>query len=98
MTSKYGWIVTRDHLADEDSNDAGTVGPRNICPDIAARLKAGEGRAWKAKDDDGETYYDGRIICDDDDYLFAPLEDFAMPNAGATEILYKNGNGPWSVL
>lgn len=43
-------------------------------------------------DDDGELYYSGRMITDDnppdEEACGGPLDDFGAPNAGATEIRY----------
>jgi len=38
---------------------------------------------------DSELYYEGYLVGGDD---FEPLDDFGMPDAGATEIRY---NGEW---
>jgi len=49
------------------------------------------------RDCDNIDYYKGRII---GDYTgFEPLEDYGTPNAGATDILYKNKDTRvWEVL
>lgn len=60
-------------------------------------LKAGEGQRFRMYDDDGELYYDGRIVGDYDG--FEPLDDFGMPNVGCTNIRYLNANtGAWETL
>lgn len=94
----YGWIITQDYTADTSEPEGtnlsakGVMGPHNINPDIEKQLEAGRGRAFRMKDDDGETYYSGRIITPPEDEQgemdFAPLDDFGKPNAGATEIWY----------
>ena len=106
----YGWIIDRDHLAydlgsvdHDDRDDTGTIGPRNIYPSIKAQLRAGEGEKFRMYDDDGELYYEGRIVFHPDyeapDMQFEPLDDFGMPNAGCTTIKYRNRNtGKWEVL
>lgn len=85
----------------DNRDDSGTVGPNNIDPEIERRLKVrwqiaaragrrsseGEGRRFQMRDADGELYYSGRLIGDED---LAPLDDFGTPNAGATEIYYWN--------
>jgi hypothetical protein len=96
----YGWIIDTDVLYESDretfsKSDAGTVGPSNIDPAVEARLKAGEGEPFEMYDDDGEKYYTGRLLVPDDakadaEVEFAPLHDFGLPNAGATEIRYKD--------
>lgn len=53
-------------------------------------------------DDDGEVYYHGRFITATGEYGseddFGPLEDFGGPNAGCTEIQYKNAARQWETL
>lgn len=95
MAASYGWIVTKDLTGE---GDTGTMGPRNISPDIAHRLQKGEGRAWQAYDGDGTLLYLGRYLGPDDETMFMPLDDFATPNVGATTIKYKNGRGGWEAL
>ena len=94
----YGWIVDRDHLFRGQSwerDDKGTMGPRGVPDTLVKDLKSGEGTRWKAYDDDGNLYYTGRIVGDYDG--FEPLEDFAMPNAGAVTIKYLE-DGQWRTL
>lgn len=104
--SPYGWIVDVDRVSvdgpelDQPSR-VGTVGPSNISPVINARLLANDAapdvRQWRCKDDDGEIYYEGRYI--GSVYGFAPLTDFAQPDAGATTIEYLNPTtGQWEAL
>lgn len=54
-------------------------------------------RRWRCMDDDGELYYEGRFI-GPESRIFAPLEDFAMPDAGATTIEYLAPSGAWEAL
>lgn len=88
----------------------GTLGPHNIHPSIKAVLEtAADATAasadplrtvwrWRCLDDDGELYYEGRFI-GDEIRMFAPLEDFAQPDAGATTIEYLNAEtGAWERL
>lgn len=82
----HGWIVTADHVC--DGQDIGRHGPSAIAPEVLSDLKAGKGKEWRAKDDDGEVYYHGRYIGPDDERCLSPLDNFAMPNAGATTIEY----------
>lgn len=57
-------------------------------------------REFKLYDDDGELYYTGKMMCADGSDpmesgdLFAPLDDYGMPNAGCTELRVWNG-GEW---
>lgn len=88
---RYAWIIDVDHLADEDiGTSVGLTGPRNAAPELIARLSNGEGHRFEMRDDDGESYYLGRVIYSDPKVTegFEPLEDFGMPNAGATSILF----------
>jgi hypothetical protein len=93
MKSDYAWIVTQDHL---DDKKVEVIGPSNASPEQIEELKAGAGETFKMYDDDGELYYTGRII---GDYCgFEPLDDYGEPNAGATEIKYKNDKDEWETL
>jgi hypothetical protein len=49
---------------------------------------------FKMYDDDGEFYYGGYAKEEE----FYPLDDFGMPNAGATEIKYRQVNGKYETL
>lgn len=106
MSAKYGWIIDIDTLADASEpaasnlNAVGLTGPRDISVEITERLKAGEGKNFRMKDDDGEVYYEGRIILLEDadpESEFGPLDDFGAPNAGCTSIEYKTEKG-WEYL
>src|SRR3546814_2208380 len=72
----------KDHIADGEAepgtllNAVGLVGPRDIAHEIETRLKAGEGEPFRLYDDDGELYYEGRIIGDHTGWDgFTPLDD-----------------------
>jgi hypothetical protein len=101
--STYGWTIDKDHLIDQfpdiGKDEAGIRGPRDITPEIEAKLDAGEGHVFRMYDDDGELYYTGRLVGDKDDEIegFAPLNDFGTPNAGAVRIDYKEGRS-WATL
>lgn len=99
MASRYGWIITRDHLADQDDGQdscVGLSGPRNISEATENALREGKGVAFRMYDDDGELYVSGRIVGDFDG--FEPLDDYGMGGLGCTEIRYRDGNGPWRAL
>jgi hypothetical protein len=102
MTSTYAWIITRDYLAEEDGGlmpEKGTTGPRDAPDAMLAQLAAGEGTPFRLYDDDGELYYDGRLIGDSEsEDAFGPLDDFGRPNAGATEIRYLRPGKGWETL
>jgi len=97
--ARYAWIIDTDHLASPEFGDeAGITGPRSITEEQTAALAAGEGARFKMYDDDGELYYSGRFLGDDEaEEAFGPLDDFGMPNAGATTIKYLR-NGIWEIL
>lgn len=91
----YGWIIDKDEI---DGSGIGTMGPRSISEDFQKGLLQGSGRKFRMYDDDGELYYEGRILTQaDDETLFAPLDDYGTPNAGCTEIRYLNGR-EWRTL
>jgi hypothetical protein len=101
--ASYGWIVTKDLIFDPEiskKDRVGVMGPRGIRPEIAEALRAGEGVRWRALDDDNNAYYEGLYIGPDDETLFGPLNDFAMPDAGATDIQYwqSGKGGGWKTL
>ena len=50
---------------------------------------------FRILDDDRNPYYRGYSSCDSS---FAPLDDYGTPNAGATDIQYKNKSGAWESL
>lgn len=95
MSSRYGWVITRDFIASNpQESDAGVIGPSTIPFGITQRLKAGEGKKFRMFDDDGELYYEGLIIGELTEDSGDPLSDFGDPNAGCT--LYKEyENGKW---
>jgi hypothetical protein len=103
------WIITKDKIADAESeegtnlNAKGLTGPSTASERDVERLKAGEGKRFRMLDDDGEIYYYGRWLEEDDcteeyesgmwgqDSEFSPLDNFGAPNAGCTELQYDNG-------
>lgn len=95
--SKYAWIIDKSSIEKlgQDCEEE-IIGPCAAPEDLLADLKAGRGEPFKIYDDDGEHYYSGRIVGDYDG--FEPLDDFAQPNAGATEIRYKTRQGRWKAL
>jgi len=105
MSSKYGWIITKDHLAEDmgsidfpPRDDTNVLGPRDITPRLRRDLLSPEKcENFRMYDDDGELYYEGRITGDYEG--FEPLDDFGTPNAGCTHIKYP-GKAPdsWEVL
>lgn len=102
--ANYGWIVDVDHLAESpDDSRVGTIGPRAIPPVYQAHFETGARPLavvhWRAKDSDGELYYEGRYLGPHDDRMFGPLLDFALPDAGASDIEYLNPDtNKWEAL
>ena len=88
------WTVTKDLLAEPDApagtnrNAAGVVGPSAAT--LTAEQITSHPRAvrFRMRDDDGELCYEGAMVGDD---LFAPLDDFGMPNAGCTSVEVFDG-------
>lgn len=82
------WIIDKDHIGDSNSkpttlgNALGLMGPGSYKGD-GSELTC----KFRMYDDDGELYYEGRSGDSSD---FGPLDDFGMPNAGATRIDYLN--------
>jgi hypothetical protein len=100
--ARYGWVITKDHIFDPEyatKDRVGVYGPRGISEKDVAVLRAGKGRRWRALDDEDEVYYEGRYI-GPDELMFRPLDDFAMPDAGATTIQYwqSGEGGGWKTL
>lgn len=99
--SSYGWIIDVDHLAESPGDSRiGTIGPRGIPKAIQEHFQRGRfplaAQRWRCRDCDGNVYYEGRYIGPDDDRMFAPLEDFCLPDAGASDIEYLHeATGAW---
>jgi hypothetical protein len=96
----YGWIIDTDHIEGGRSN--GTMGPRDISPNIELMLETDKkcGKRFRMFDDDGELYFSGRLLFGTDadgEVEFAPLDDFGTPGAGCTEIRYLEA-GKWVTL
>ncbi len=74
MNSTYGWIITKDHIADPDAepgtnaNAVGVMGPRNLnlgddhTKDRATLQNHPNRQHFKMYDDDGELYYEGFFV------------------------------------
>lgn len=90
----YAWLITRDCVS--EGKDKGTIGPRG-CTLTSEEITA-VGIRFRLLSDDGELYYEGLYSGPDDETLFAPLDDFGMPNAGATTIQYRSAAGAWEAL
>lgn len=86
LTRNDSWVITKDHEVCNDCKNA-------TDEQLAAIKNAGFTAHFKLFDDDGELYYSGYALPLDSPYIesgFEPLDDFGMPNAGCTEIKYRN--------
>jgi len=98
--STYAWMITKDSLADNDSESAvGVQGPRDASDAMIAHLEAGKGHTFRMYDGDGELYYTGRATWDADaegseEACYGPLGDFGGPGAGCAEIRW-HGHREW---
>jgi len=91
--STYAWSITENYI---DAKEKLVSGPSDASPELLEKLKK-EGETFKMYDDDGTHYYTGKIIGDYDG--FEPLDDYGEPNAGCTEIKYKNPTtNQWETL
>ncbi len=100
---RYVWAITKDLLAKEgtktgtNNNAVGMTGPsecRLSFDEICAHPARQE---FRMLDDDGTPYYEGFYVPGENETgedAFGPLDDFGQPNAGCTEIQYKEG-GEW---
>lgn len=91
----YQWTITVDHTGGQA---AGTVGPHDATMTSAEIAQHPDGLAFRMKDADGELYFEGVYLGPADGDLFAPLEDFGSPDAGCTDILYRDAQGGWEFL
>ncbi len=82
------WAITKDHGVVNDCTNATEE-------QIKELKKRGLVHHFKMYDDDGECYYSGYS---NDDSSFDPLDHFGMPNAGCTELKYRNADGTYSTL
>ena len=103
--TRHGWLITRDMFAEEDARDGdlhedevGTCGPSRMT--LTPEQIREYGVEFQLLDDDGEVIYCGVVAFASDSRAsgFEPLEDFGMPNAGCTEIHYRNTEGEWERL
>ncbi|MCW3111307.1 MAG: hypothetical protein JWQ09_5813 [Segetibacter sp.] len=90
--NKY-FVVTKSFL-DLDEFEAATK------QQLAQIKKDGFTIHFKMYDDDGIHYYSGYLKAkyDGSEAAFAPLDDYGMPNAGCTDIKYKEADGKYHSL
>lgn len=109
INTTVGWIIDRDHLSEEseregqkraepgtNDNAVGMIGPRSFEGDPEKVCV----HKFRMRDDDGVIYYSGRCSHNDCERALRPLDDFGMPNAGATTIEYwqPGKGGGWKAL
>lgn len=101
MAARYAWIIDKDHLGaigTGTDNHTGIIGPYGADTSKCIQLKQDKnvGSKFRLFDDDGELYYEGRIIGKYDG--FEPLDDIGEAS-GCTYIEYfvaeKNH---WAIL
>jgi hypothetical protein len=92
--AEYAWVITRDHL---DDKAVYVAGPHDATPEQLAVARK-DGKPFNIYDDDGYLYYSGRYVGPDDEAMFGPLDDYGAPNAGATEIRYREASGKYVIL
>lgn len=90
--SRYHWVITQDLITQDDVGVFGPSGATLTAEQIREHPQAVD---FQLRDPDGEVYYHGRYVGPDDETLFAPLDDFGMPNAGCVDIGYRNALGAW---
>ena len=97
---KYGWVITKDTLAENGTfqSAVGVKGPYGLRPELEARLDKGEGIRFRMKDDDGEVYYEGRIVFSDTSQevvtRYTPSAGSPLMKRGITDSLPEEGFGP----
>lgn len=91
------WTITEDKIGD-DNQGVGVVGPKGTTLSHNAIKNHPERKAFKMYDDDGNHCYSGFYVGPDDESLFAPLDDYGKPNAGCTEIRYREPDGTYKQL
>ena len=98
--SEYAWMVNYDHLEHERIC---VIGPHNATQAqqeilMHPRTNADKLAKFRIYDDDGELYFSGYFLGDSEsEYAFGPLDDYGMPDSGATEIRYLRGE-EWETL
>ncbi len=87
-------MVTFDYMTYRELPISRREGPFDITPEQSRELataatfpQSTRVKRWRCKDADGELCYGG-IFIGPDEYMFAPLDDFCKPDAGAVTIEY----------
>jgi hypothetical protein len=104
MTANYAWVITQDNISSPPQTAVGIIGPSNVDPALGKKEIRNHPKAQKFRlvDDDKEIYAYGFFVdlyAGTDPYAgpdgFEPLDDFGMPNWGATSIEYRNSEGEY---
>lgn len=106
----YKWTITKDLVECGESEGVMNMYPRlnETLADVEVSAEGARTMSklsntkwdyvlWKAYDDDGEMLYRGKMILDQNSDGFEPLDDFCLPNAGATSLKICE-KGKWSWL
>lgn len=88
-------IPARNAKPGTNENAVGIVGPRTCTLTAEQIINHPNARRFKMRDDDGEVYYEGYYIPNDNE--FEPLDAFGTPNAGCTSMEYWDGQN-WILL
>ncbi len=108
----YAWRI--DTWCDVEGTPMGegiVEGPSGAPDDLLMRVRAGEGKRFRLKDDDGNVYCKGRLLVREGtenldlgfDPEFAPLDDYGTGGLGCTDVEYwerdpKTGTHRWIAL
>ena len=82
----YTWVISRDKVSGETSDEIGRIGPRGASSRSSLATVVLEGSEFRLIDDAGDVRYTGYILGE-----FAghePLEDYGRRN-GCTRIEYR---------
>jgi hypothetical protein len=99
-TDDDGWVFRAEPEGRVDE------GPHDAPDNLLARVRSGEGRRFRCRNDDEVVYFEGRILIGseedmDGELLFAPLWDLGEAY-GCTEIQYRErterGGYTWKTL
>lgn len=98
MAGKFGWVVDKEYDFGESKVgiDTEVMGPRNAT--ATKEEIVAQGIHFKMYDDDGNLYYSGYVLADDDHNEFMPLDHYGAPNAGCTYMKLRNKDGTYSHL
>jgi len=83
----YEWTITRDLICGGDLAGRDMPGATMSAAEISSHP---DRQYFEMYDGDGNKYFAGYFVGDDDASGFEPLDDLGMPGYGCTEIRYKN--------